>query len=198
MERYGVTALVPGRIRTDRLLLRSWAAEDAPALLPLLEANRAHLGPWIPPHVAAPVPLEALAARLEGFAGDFAAGRSFRFALLTRKGGQLLGEADLFPRNATGRVPLADADCVELGYWLDAAVTGHGYATEATRALLDLAATELGIGHAEVRCEMTNAASAAVPRRLGLVLSGVVTDDAVVPGAPRVTLQIWTCALATR
>ena len=110
-----MTASVPGRIRTDRLLLRSWAAEDAPALLPLLEANRAHLGPWIPPHVAAPVPLDALASRLAGFAGDFAAGRAFRFALLTGKGGQLLGEADLFPRNATGRVPLADADCVELG-----------------------------------------------------------------------------------
>ena len=45
--------LAPNDIRTARLLLRPWRAEDAASLLPVLEANRSHLGPWIPARVAA-------------------------------------------------------------------------------------------------------------------------------------------------
>ncbi len=91
-------ASIPTSLRTARLLLRAWTAADAPAVLPILEANQAHLGPWIPAHVSAPVPLSRLAARLAGFADDFAAGRAFRYALLMPDGMRMLGEADLFPR----------------------------------------------------------------------------------------------------
>lgn len=129
-------SLIPATLRTARMLLRPWDAADAPALQPVLAANVGHLSPWIPAHVATPAPLPALAERLAGFAADFAAGRAYRYALLTPDGAQLLGEADLFPRAAVGRVPLSAADHVELGYWLDAAATGRGLATEATRALL--------------------------------------------------------------
>lgn len=186
---------VPSTIWTERLVLRPWTGDDAQALQPLLEANRNHLGPWIPPRVAAPAPLPVLATRLAGFGDDFVSGRGFRFAIVTLDDGRLVGEADMFPSSAAGRVPLADADRVELGYWLDAAATGRGYATEATRALLDVAMGLPGIGHAEIHCETTNTASAAVPRRLEFVPSTVVTGDSVVPGAPPVALQVWTRTL---
>lgn len=177
---------IPATLRTARLLLRSWTAADAPALQPVLAANVAHLGPWIPPHVATPVPLAELAERLAGFAADFAAGRAYRYALLTADGSEVRGEADLFPRAATGRVPLPAADHVELGYWLDAAVTGQGLATEATRALLAVAATLPGMTHAEIRCAVANRPSAAVPQRLGFHLAGVDAD-----------LQVWRKPLAS-
>ena len=61
---------VPTEIHTERLLLRPWRAEDAPSLLPVLEENREHLGPWIPARVARPVPLPDLADRLKGQLGD--------------------------------------------------------------------------------------------------------------------------------
>jgi len=162
------------------MLLRPWRAEDAEALAPMLAANAGHLGPWIPPHVWTPVPPPSLAKRLEAFADDFAAGRGFRYALLTLDESRLLGEADLFPRNAASRVPLADADRVELGYWLDAAVTGQGFATEAMRALLEVASALPGIGHAEIRCDERNARSAAVPQRLGFALTNSTG-----------TMQVW-------
>lgn len=171
---------IPATLRTARLLLRPWAAADAAALQPVLTANAAHLGPWIPAHVATAAPLPALAERLAGFADDFAAGRAYRYALLTRDGTRVLGEADLFPRAAGKRVPLPDADHVEVGYWLDAAVTGQGLATEATRALLDVAAALPGMTHAEIRCDVANAPSAAVPRRLGFRLAAVEGE-----------LQVW-------
>lgn len=173
---------IPHTVRTARLLLRPWRAADAVALAPVLEANVAHLGPWIPAHVATPLAPEGLAERLVGFAADFAADRAYRYAVLTADGTQVLGEADLFPRAAaTGRVALSDADHVELGYWLDAAVTGRGLATEATRALLDVAATLPGMTHVEIRCDGANAPSAAIPRRLGFTLAAVEDGN----------LQVW-------
>jgi hypothetical protein len=63
---------VPVEIRTSRFVLRPWRAEDAPELLPVLEANWTHLGPWIPARVASPAPLPLLAARLAAFGNDFA------------------------------------------------------------------------------------------------------------------------------
>jgi RimJ/RimL family protein N-acetyltransferase len=162
---------LPVTLRTARLLLRPWTAADATQLQPVLAANVAHLTPWIPRHVAMPAPLPELSARLTGFAEDFAAGRSYRYALLSPDGTQVHGEASLFPRAAAGRVMLPDADHVELGYWLDAASTGQGLATEATSALLAVAITLPGMTHAEIRCDAANVASAAVPQRLGFHLA---------------------------
>lgn len=164
---------VPTTLRTARLLLRAWEAGDAPLLLPVLHANVDHLAPWIPARVSTPVPMPELAARLAGFADDFTAGRAWRYALLTPDGARVLGEVDLFPRAATGRVPYAEADHVEIGYWLDSAATGQGLAVEAAGAMLTLAATLPGLTHAEIRCDVANAASAAVPKRLGFHLATV-------------------------
>jgi RimJ/RimL family protein N-acetyltransferase len=170
---------IPDLVRTTRLLLRPWRTADAALLHPVLEANIVHLGPWIPAHVATPVPVPALAERLTGFADDFAAEKAFRFAVLTPDSSRILGEADLFPRAATGRVPLSTADRVEIGYWLDAAVTGQGLATEAARALLDVSMTLPGMSHAEIRCDEANVASSAVPRRLGFQLASVEGGDQI-------------------
>lgn len=165
---------VPRTLRTARLLFRPWAEEDAPALLPVLQANVEHLGPWIPPHVSTPVPLPALAERLAGFAADFATNRAWRYVLLTPDGARLLGEVDLFPRAAHGRVPFAEnADRVEIGYWLDATVTGQGLALEAASAMIAVAQSLPGVAHVEIRCDEANVASARVPQRLGFELAAV-------------------------
>ncbi len=181
--------IVPAEIRTTRLLLRPWCAADAAELLPILETNLPHLGPWIPARVAQPAPVPDLAQRLAGFAADFVADREWRFALRTVDDGRILGEVALFSRTAAGRVPYADADRAEVGYWLRADVTGRGLATDATRAMIDLAAGLSRFSHVEIRCDARNAASAAVPTRLGFVLATTVPD-------PDTQLQIWTLALA--
>jgi RimJ/RimL family protein N-acetyltransferase len=187
----------PSSILTPRMRLRPWAASDAPALLPVLERNWAHLAPWIPAHVATPVPLAELAERLSTFADDFAAGRAFRYALFGLDDGRLIGEADLFPRDAAGRVPLAKADRVELGYWLDCKVTGRGLATEAAGALVELANTLGGVTCAEIRCETANKPSRRVPMRLGFALTDTLPDVSLRSDARPVLLEVWTLIAAT-
>ncbi|HLT91843.1 MAG TPA: GNAT family N-acetyltransferase [Woeseiaceae bacterium] len=172
-------ARLPSVLDTERLILRAWCTADAPRLLPLLEANVEHLSAWIPAHVANPAPLHELALRLAGFAESFAAGTSWRWSIRPRESGALAGEVSLFPRSYSGRVPFAVADRVEIGYWLDRAATGRGYATEAARALLELSLGLPGIEQVEIRCDPRNVASAAVPRRLGFR----VVDDGSADGS---------------
>lgn len=179
---------VPATIRTERLLLRSFRAEDAAALLPVLEANRAHLSRWIPEHVWRPLPLPELATRLEGNAAAFAADREWRYAMLSPDGATLIGEVDLFPRAAGGRVPYPEADHAEIGYWLRADKAGFGLATEGARAMLEVARSLPRINQAMIRCDVLNAPSGAVPQRLGFALTGTERDESDL-------LQVWTLAL---
>jgi len=169
---------VPGELRTERLYLRAWQTSDAALLLPVLEANVDHLGGWIPAHVAAPAPLSALAVRLAGFAEDFRAGRCWRFAIFSPDQHDLFGEASLFPRSEEGRVDLASADRLEIGYWLRCDVTGKGYATETARAMLQLGLSLPGMERIEIHCDPLNTPSAAVPRRLNFRLVSAGSDPA--------------------
>jgi RimJ/RimL family protein N-acetyltransferase len=176
---------VPHSIRTERLLLRPFRADDAPALLPLLESNQDHLSRWIPEHVWRPVPLPELAVRLDGFAAAFTEDRAWRYAVLSSDGTTMLGEVDLFPRAAAGRVSYAESDRAEIGYWLRADWSGRGLATEAARAMLDVARSLPRIDHVLIRCDELNTASCAVPARLGFSRTGTERDGADV-------LEIWT------
>jgi RimJ/RimL family protein N-acetyltransferase len=186
---------VPTEIRAARFLLRPWRAEDASELLPVLEANRAHLGPWISTRVSTPVPVPELAVRLAGFGADFAADREWRYGMFAPDGARVLGEIGLYPRAAAGRVPYAAATCVELGYWLRSDATGQGLITEASEVMLAEAAKLDRLTHVEIRCDARNLPSAAIPKRLGFVLAATLPDAGVVAGESRVELQVWTRGL---
>jgi RimJ/RimL family protein N-acetyltransferase len=188
---------VPILLRTERLLLRPWQPADASGLHPVLEANREHLGPWIPARVADPAPPPELATRLAGFAADFQAAREWRYGLFAPDEERVLGEVGLYPRAAAGRVPFASADHVEIGYWLRSDCTGQGLATEATRAALAVAAALPRLTHVEIRCDARNGPSAAIPRRLGFRLAATIPHPATVVGMPPVELQVWTRALSS-
>jgi RimJ/RimL family protein N-acetyltransferase len=177
---------VPFEIRTPRFVLRPWQAADAPALLPVLEANLAHLGPWIPARVATPAPLPLLAARLAGFGNDFATAKEWRYGLFAPDGTTVLGEAGIYPRAASGRVTYADATHVELGYWLRSDETGKGLVTEAMTLLLDVVANLDHVSHVEIRCDARNAPSAAIPKRLGFTLAAAIAESS------DASMQVWT------
>jgi RimJ/RimL family protein N-acetyltransferase len=190
---------VPDSLRTARLLLRRWRPEDAVLLQPVLAANVAHLQPWIPWHVAEPLPEDQLATRLASFAADFDAGRQWVYAILAADGGAVYGGVGLYPRAGAGRVPYDAADHVEIGYWLRTDVTGQGYATEAAGAVLALAEALPRMTRVEIRCDARNTRSAAVPQRLGFRHTRTVGTVGTVGSAeePPPTLMIWERACPT-
>ena len=183
--------LVPDELSTPRLLLRRWRPTDALVLQPVLAANTTHLAPWIPWRVAEPLDAGPLASRLAEFAAAFDATREWRYGLFDVRDDAVLGEVSLFPRNGAGRVALENADHVEIGYWVRADRTGEGLATEAARAARDLAAGIEGISRITIHCDERNAASAAIPQRLGFHLAAVVEEPTQSLGQPPVRVQIW-------
>jgi ribosomal-protein-serine acetyltransferase len=166
-------------------MLRPWRAEDAHALGPILDVNYAHLGPWIPSRIATPAPLPELEARLRKFAEDFGTADEWRYAMLTADAEVLLGEISLFPRSSSARVPYAQSDRIEIGYWIRKDMTGRGLVTEAVRAALEMVAADPRFTCVEIRCDARNVPSTAVPARLRFTLAQTVADGDV-------ALQIWT------
>ena len=62
----------------------------------------------------------------------------------------------------------------EIGYWLGAPYWGHGYATEAARAVIDHAFEDLGLERLEAGARVSNPASRRVLEKCGFQWSGVV------------------------
>jgi RimJ/RimL family protein N-acetyltransferase len=155
-------------LSTERLVLRPVTAGDHAALL-------AH---WTQPDVrrflfdGAALSAAEVAETIEESIGDFAA-RGFGVWLI-ELGSRPAGTAAC-PGGTAGLRPLGDTG-LEIFYSLAPGAWGHGYATEAARAVVEYGLGPLGLPEVLAEVDEGNAASVAVVRRLGM------TPYAVVPG----------------
>jgi len=162
-------------LSTERLVLRPVTGDDHPALL-------AH---WTEPDVrqylfdGASLSSAEVAETIEESIGDFAA-HGYGIWLIELGFGTgsgpspgpgprpgLVGTAGLRPLEESG---------LEIFYSLAPGAWGHGYATEAARAVVEFALGSLGLPEVLAEVDEGNAASVAVVKRLGM------TPYAVVPG----------------
>ena len=150
-------------LRTERLVLRPVTADDHAAVL-------AH---WTQPDVrrflfdGAALSAAEVAETIEESMSDFAA-RGFGVWLIELgSAAGLIGTAGLRPLGSSG---------LEIFYSLAPGAWGHGYATEAARAVVEYGLGPLGLPEVLAEVDEGNAASVAVVRRLGM------TPYAVVPG----------------
>lgn len=65
----------------------------------------------------------------------------------------------------------------EIGYWVRTPYAGQGYITEAVAAITEFAFTTLGAHRVEIRCDAKNERSAAVARRGGFTLEGMLRNE---------------------
>jgi RimJ/RimL family protein N-acetyltransferase len=146
-------------VRTERLLLRPLTAADADALL----AYRSR------PDVCRYVPFEPMTREVvhDRLASVWARreltdeGQSLTLGVEVADTGELVGDVVLFWHSrlhASG----------EIGYAVNPAFGGHGYATEAARALLRLGFEGLGLHRVVARVDERNESSARLARRLGM------------------------------
>ena len=150
--------MVPEVLRGPRLHLRRFTPDDTPAVCAIQSnwnvARMLRMAPW-PPDPA------DIAAWLATHADEWAAGTAYRFAV--EAGGRLIGCADV-DEIADGRG--------ELGYWLEEAAWGHGYAGEAAGLVADLAFGPLRLRRLETGHAADNPASGRVLLRLGFRMTG--------------------------
>jgi ribosomal-protein-alanine N-acetyltransferase len=155
-------------LSTPRLLLRmldeSWARE----VLAYFDRNRAFLEPWEP-------------SRPEGFYTRKAQAEHLAADLTAMDAGQMV-RLWIFraeePETVIGSVALNNIvrgcflSC-QMGYRLDAELTGHGYMTEAAGCLTDFAFDTLGLHRVEANIIPRNIASLRVAEKIGFQNEGV-------------------------
>ena len=140
---------------TQRLTLRPGWAEDAPALA------RA-IGHETVVRNLARAPWPYALGDAEAFLSLPRAADEPRFQIVRRGDGQLIGGIALV-REEHGH---------ELGYWLAPDHWHRGYATEAGRAVVEMARHALGLNRIHARHHVDNPASGRVLRKLGFVETG--------------------------
>jgi RimJ/RimL family protein N-acetyltransferase len=164
-------APLPCEVHTPRLIIRPFAAGDAPELFRIVNADREHLKPFVPWSHHDHRSLERTASYCADMArrtiepGD-ATDLGVSVAVIERDSGELVGGQGFHA------VRPEIAAC-EFGYWLRADRVGRGYATESSRHWLSrlfLHVSEGGFGFARVKavCSDRNTASVRLLDRIGL------------------------------
>jgi RimJ/RimL family protein N-acetyltransferase len=167
-------------IATERLLLRPLTPGDAESLL----AYRSR------PDVCRFVPFEPMDkdAIVDRLAGPWARstltdeGQSLTLGAVLAETGELVGDVVLFWHSREHRAG-------ELGYVFNPDFAGHGYATEAARAVLRLGFEDLGLHRIVARLDERNEASARVARRLGMRQEARLVDNEIFKGEWSTELQ---------
>ena len=110
------------------------------------------------------------------FKAELDTGVSARFVLFKRGGRDVIGTASL---THIHRGPQHSA---VLGYALAAAEQGHGYMTEAVKAVVEYAFGQLGLHRIEAGYQPHNRRSAEVLKRAGFVVEGYARDYLLING----------------
>ncbi|MFU8871208.1 GNAT family N-acetyltransferase [Micromonospora sp. SL4-19] len=160
---------------TDRLVVREWT--DSPDDLARIYDiySRDEVMRWLGGGAGLMTDPAQAEERLRAWQDRYTpyAGRWGIWAIEPRDAGRAVGSVLL--KALPGRDGVTPTDDIEVGWHLHPDSQGHGYATEAARAVLD---REFAAGTREVFAVVMagNEASMAVARRLGMTHVGIRTD----------------------
>ncbi|MFI8949875.1 GNAT family N-acetyltransferase [Streptomyces sp. NPDC053750] len=161
-------------LRTERLVLRQWRESD---LAPWAAMNA---DPVVREHFPGVLTREQSDASVAGFRADLDRWGWGWWAVEVGATGEFIGFTGLDP--VEDGMPFTG---VEAGWRLARPAWGHGYATEAARAVVDFAFEELGLAEVLAVTTATNLRSQAVMRRLCMTRDPADDfDDPDVPEGP--------------
>ncbi|TDD21127.1 N-acetyltransferase [Kribbella turkmenica] len=148
-------------LQTDRLLIRDWKEDDAEAALEIYGSS--DVAPWLSPAMDQVADVPTMRAILHAWieAQPNFVPPSGRWAVTSRENGEVVG--GLLIR----LLPPYEED-LEIGWQLRPSAWGHGYATEASLALMRWAFKEGGIDELFAVARPHNARAIATARRLGM------------------------------
>jgi RimJ/RimL family protein N-acetyltransferase len=160
-------------IRTDRLVLRPFRDSDLDALAAIHADEGVARWLYNDPRTRAQV-VELLKVKIAG-AAVHAPGDWLAAAVESDETGELVGDVDLLWASDQHRSG-------ELGFIVAPAHQGNGYATEASRPLLDWAFGDLGLHRVIGRAEARNEGSARVLEKLGMRREALLVENEWVKG----------------
>jgi RimJ/RimL family protein N-acetyltransferase len=145
--------------RTERLLIRPVTKDDFEALWQIRRQET--VGQW----------MTRSSTEWDGFAEVMAEPDRMGKTFVIELDGTVIGDLMLAPEDAWAQVEVAEQAKgvqAEIGWCIDPAAEGHGYATEAVRELIRVAFEELGLRRLVANAFAANKASTRLMERVGM------------------------------
>jgi [ribosomal protein S5]-alanine N-acetyltransferase len=149
-------------LETDRLILRRLELTDAPRVQEYAGAREVAEMTLLIPH---PYPDGAAEEFIRSTWESAKEGRGFTFAVTHKDTAELVGTISIRPEKTNNRG--------EIGYWIGIPHWGNGYATEATKAMIQLGFDTLGLNRIYAGYLTKNPASRRVQEKAGMTFEGV-------------------------
>lgn len=154
------------------LVLRTYKPEDAAALFRAVDANRAHLRPWLPWVDATQKPEHSLDFIEQSISWMH---HQQGLALGIFEGEEVIGGLGMLGWNHELRN-------AQIGYWIAKNHEGKGIISACLEKFIDLLFEQLDLNKVEIRFVVANKRSAAVAQKLHAKIEGVLRDAYVCNG----------------
>lgn len=159
----------PSSFESERLLIRSPQPGDGRVMRQAVLESQEHLALWMPWAMKIDDELVYEALMRKKYV-QFLSREDMQMLLFLKGTNTLIGSSGL--HRLDWSVPK-----VEIGYWIHPSYQGHGYVTEAVQAITTFSFETLGAKRVEIRCDADNDRSAAVARRAGFTLEGILRHE---------------------
>jgi len=154
------------RLDAPRIYLRPPRAGDWQEWAALRAESREFLRPWEPTWPADALERGAFNRRLRRQAAEWRNDEGFSFLTFDKADDRLIGGLGIT------NVRRGVAQMASIGYWTGRPYVRRGYMTEAVRAALEFAFTQLGLHRIEAACIPANLASKGLLQKLGFRAEG--------------------------
>lgn len=159
-------------LESDRLILRQPIQADAERIRELAGHPDIAYNTLALPH---PYPLEAAIQFIQYIADAAEKNHEYTFGIYQRRDNLLVGMISLSPRGSEYKA--------EVGYWVGVPYWGMGYATEATKRIIQHGFEDCKLNRIYAYHFTRNAASRRVQEKAGMIFEGVLRQNHVKDGA---------------
>ena len=171
----------PDSFDTERLTIRAPRVEDAAEVIDAICESLPELRPWMPWAKEAPT-LDGTQIRLRQARANWTIRQDMPLHVYLKGTSTFVMGSGLHRMNW-------ESGKFEIGYWVRAKFMGQGFVTEAVHGITAFAFKHLHANRVEIRCDALNIRSAAVAKRCGFLLEGILRHDALdVDGQLRSTM----------
>lgn len=153
----------------EHLELHTFVQEEAQALYDAVHANRAHLGKWLNWVAATTTPEHSLEFIMKS-ADDVRDQKGMAMGIYLD--GKIVGGVGMHQWNH-------DLKTAQVGYWIGSEYEGKGIVSKSLSALIDFLFKQVGLAKLELHYVAANERSAAVAKRLGFRIEGIIRRGAL-------------------